>query len=359
MNEPLNVTDYEALAQARLDGPTYDYYAGAAGDEQTLTANCRAFDRIMLRPRVLVDVSRIDMTSHVLGERIAIPIMLAPTAFQSLAHPDGELATARAAGTADTIMVVSTMSTCTLEEVAQAATGPLWFQLYVYKDRELTREIVCRAESAGYRALVLTVDAPRLGRRERDLRNRFTLPQGVTIKNFEAGRLAGSSRWASSSSFNEYVHEFFDPSLTWDVIAWLKSITRLPVLLKGILTPEDARLACHAGIAGIVVSNHGGRQLDGAEPAVRALPRVVDEVDGKVDVLMDGGVRRGTDVLKALALGARAVLVGRPYLWGLAVAGEEGVRRVIELLRQELELAMALSGRPAVASIDRSLVSTT
>ena len=359
MSEPINVTDYEALARARLDEATYDYYAGAAGDEQTLAANRLAFEQIMLRPRVLVDVSRVDTTSHVLGERIAIPIMLAPTAFHRLAHPDGELAAARAAGAADTIMVASTMSTCTLEEIAQAAAGPLWFQLYVFKDRELTREIVCRAEAAGYRALVLTVDAPRLGRRERDLRNRFTLPQGVTLKNFEGWRRAGILGWATGSSFNDYVHEFFDPSLTWDVIAWLTSITRLPVLLKGILTPEDARLALDTGIAGIIVSNHGGRQLDGAEPAVRALPRVVDEVGGRAEVLMDGGVRRGTDVLKALALGARAVLVGRPYLWGLAVAGEDGVRRVLELLRRELELAMALCGRPAVASIDRTLVITT
>ena len=359
MSEPINVTDYEALARARLDEATYDYYAGAAGDEQTLAANRLAFEQIMLRPRVLVDVSRVDTTSHVLGERIAIPIMLAPTAFHRLAHPDGELAAARAAGAADTIMVASTMSTCTLEEIAQAAAGPLWFQLYVFKDRELTREIVCRAEAAGYRALVLTVDAPRLGRRERDLRNRFTLPQGVTLKNFEGWRRAGILGWATGSSFNDYVHEFFDPSLTWDVIAWLTSITRLPVLLKGILTPEDARLALDTGIAGIIVSNHGGRQLDGAEPAVRALPRVVDEVGGRAEVLMDGGVRRGTDVLKALALGARAVLVGRPYLWGLAVAGEDGVRRVLELLRRELELAMALCGRPAVASIDRTLVTTT
>ena len=359
MSEPINVRDYEALARARLDEATYDYYAGAAGDEQTLAANRLAFEQIMLRPRVLVDVSRVDTTSHVLGERIAIPIMLAPTAFHRLAHPDGELAAARAAGAADTIMVASTMSTCTLEEIAQAAAGPLWFQLYVFKDRELTREIVCRAEAAGYRALVLTVDAPCLGRRERDLRNRFTLPQGVTIKNFEGWRRAGILGWATGSSFNDYVHEFFDPSLTWDVIAWLTSITSLPVLLKGILTPEDARLALDTGIAGIIVSNHGGRQLDGAEPAVRALPRVVDEVGGRAEVLMDGGVRRGTDVLKALALGARAVLVGRPYLWGLAVAGEDGVRRVLELLRRELELAMALCGRPTVASIDRTLVTTT
>jgi len=343
-----------------MEASAYDYYAGGAGDECTLAANRRAFQRIVLRPRLLVDVSRVDPSTSVLGEKIAFPVLLAPTAFNRLARPDGELAAARAAGGAQTVMVVSTVSTFTIEDIAAASTGPLWFQLYVYKDRGLTRDLVVRATTAGYRALVLTVDSSWLGRRERDVRNQFTLPPGMTIANFETaqGRAGQATGWGegSYSDFATYVCNLFDPSLTWDVIGWLRSITSLPILVKGILTPEDASLALQAGASGIIVSNHGGRQLDGVEPSVAVLPRVMDAVRGEVEVLMDGGVRRGTDVLKALALGARAVLIGRPYLWGLAADGEAGVRRVLELLRAELELAMALSGRPTIASIDRSLV---
>ncbi|HUC41756.1 MAG TPA: alpha-hydroxy acid oxidase [Gemmatimonadales bacterium] len=356
----MNLLEYEELARDRMDASAYDYYAGGAGDECTLAANRRAFQRIVLRPRLLVDVSRVDPSTSVLGEKIAVPVLLAPTAFNRLARPDGELAAARAAGGAQTVMVVSTVSTFTIEDIAAASTGPLWFQLYVYKDRGLTRDLVVRATTAGYRALVLTVDSPWLGRRERDVRNQFTLPPGMTIANFETaqGRAAQATGWGegSYSDFATYVRNLFDPSLTWDVIGWLRSITSLPILVKGILTPEDASLALQAGASGIIVSNHGGRQLDGVEPSVAVLPRVMDAVRGEVEVLMDGGVRRGTDVLKALALGARAVLIGRPYLWGLAADGEAGVRRVLELLRAELELAMALSGRPTIASIDRSLV---
>ena len=352
---PLRVDDYEALARERMDPAAYDYYAGAAGDERTLVANRAAFDQVTLRPRVLVDVSTIEMRTTVLGEPIAFPVMLAPTAFNCLACPDGEMAAARAAGGAGTIMISSTLSTCALEDVAKSGTGPLWFQLYVYKDRGLTRELVSRAEAAGYRALVLTVDTPLLGRRERDVRNRFVLPEGLSMKNFETA-MSDATRWGVHSSFSAYVHDLFDASLTWDAVEWLRAQTRLPIVLKGILTEEDARLAIDAGVDGIVVSNHGGRQLDGAAPTITALPEVVDAVASRAEVLMDGGVRRGTDVLKALALGARAVLIGRAYLWGLAAAGEEGVRDVLRLLQDELRLAMALAGRTSIASIDRSLV---
>jgi 4-hydroxymandelate oxidase len=356
--EPINIDDLESMARARLERSAYDYYAGAAGDERTLEANRRAFDRVMLRPRVLVDVSRVETAAIVLGERLSMPILLAPTAFNRLADPQGELAAARAAGDAGTAMIVSTISTFTIEEIAQAARGPLWFQLYVYKDREVTRELVARAEAAGYRALVLTVDTPRLGRRERDMRNGFTLPAGVTIRNLETCRavVAGAVAWPADSSFSAYVHGLFDASLGWDAVEWLRSITRLPILLKGILTPEDARAAVSAGASGLIVSNHGGRQLDGVEPTIRALPGVVEAVAGGAEVLVDGGVRRGVHVLKALALGARAVLIGRAYLWGLAAEGEAGVRRALAMLQSELELAMALSGRPTIAAIDRSLV---
>jgi 4-hydroxymandelate oxidase len=252
-------------------------------------------------------------------------------------------------------MVASTLSTCTLEEIAAAATGPLWFQLYVYKDREVTKDLIARAEHAGYRALVLTVDTPLLGRRERDVRNAFALPPHLSLANF-ASLKTDATRWGAQSSFSAYVHDLFDASLTWEAVAWLRSLTNLPVLLKGILTAEDARLGVDHGADGVIVSNHGGRQLDDAVPSILALPAVAEAVDGRAAVLMDGGIRRGTDVLKALALGARAVLIGRAYLWGLAAGGEQGVADVLSLLRDELRLAMALAGRPTIGSIDRTAI---
>ncbi len=350
-----NVLDFEAIARDRMERAFYDYYAGGAEDEITLAANRGAFADVFLRPRVLVDVSRIETGTTVLGASVSMPVLIAPTAFHRLAHPDGELATAKAAGIARTLMVASTIATYTLEEIARVATGPLWYQLYVYKDRSLARNLIQRAERAGYRALCLTVDTPFLGSRERDVRNRFTLPPGVLMRNFEA---AGYEVSSLGESFHAYARRQLDCSLTWDAVAWLRAETRLPILLKGIIAAEDAALAVQHGVDGVIVSNHGGRQLDGTEATLRALPRVVDAVAGRAEVLMDGGVRRGTDVLKALALGAKAVLVGRPFLWGLAVAGEEGVGRVLEMFRQELTLAMALCGCPGIGAIDRSLVAS-
>jgi len=355
---PVSVADYEALARAKLDRGAFDYFAGGAGDERTLAMNVNAFDRWVLRPRVLVDMRRVDTSTTVLGQPLPAPILLAPAAFHRLAHPEGERATARAAAAAGTVFVVSTVSSVSIEEIAASADALLWFQLYVYKDPGITRDMVARAEAAGCRALMLTVDTPMLGRRERDARNRFALPEGIEPANFAAVHHLVAARAAKEgqSPFAAQVQQLFDPSLDWDKVAWLKSITRLPLLLKGVVTPEDARLAVEAGVAGIIVSNHGGRQLDGAEATIMALPRVVEAVAGALPVMMDGGIRRGAHVLTALALGARAVFIGRPYLWGLAVDGEQGVRDVVELLRAELELAMALSGRPTVAAIDRSLV---
>ncbi len=351
----LTVDDYEVLARSRMQPSAYDYYAGGAGDERTLSANRTAFDAITLRPRVLVDVSDISLHTTVLAQSIDFPVLLAPTAFNRLAHPEGEMAAARAAHAAGTIMIGSTLSTCTLEEVAAAGNGPMWFQLYVYKDRGLTEELIARAEACGYRTLVLTVDTPMLGRRYRDVRNNFVLPEGISMRNFEAA-MSSAARWGAHSSFSAYVHDLFDATLTWRDVEWLQSRTRLPVVVKGILTADDALVAMDSGVSGIIVSNHGGRQLDGATASIDALPEVVGAVAGRADVLMDGGVRRGTDILKALALGARAVCIGRPYLWALAAAGEEGVRDVLRILREELTLAMALSGRPTVKSIDHSLV---
>jgi isopentenyl diphosphate isomerase/L-lactate dehydrogenase-like FMN-dependent dehydrogenase len=335
----VNVSEYEALARERMSASAYDYYAGGAEDEVTLAANRDAFRAIAIRPRVLAGVSNASTRTTLLGSSLALPVALAPTAFNKLGHADGEIAAARAAGAAGTLMCCSTVSSTPIEDVAAAATGPLWFQLYVYRDREVTRDLVRRAEAAGCRALVLTVDTPRLGRRERDLRGGFSLPPDIAVANLERYGTPEALRWAGSSTFTEYIHRLMDDSLTWESVEWLRSITTLPILIKGILTGEDATLAIASGAAGLIVSNHGGRQLDGVLASISALPDVARAVGGRVPVLMDGGVRRGTDVFKALALGASAVCIGRAYLWGLAANGEAGVASVLEMLRAELELA--------------------
>jgi isopentenyl diphosphate isomerase/L-lactate dehydrogenase-like FMN-dependent dehydrogenase len=360
MTTPHNIADYEALARARMDAAAFDYFYGGAGDERTLQANQCAFGDVWIRPRVLVDVSRVDLTTTLLGRTLPMPILLAPTAYQRLAHPEGEVATARGAGRHGALMVLSTMSTRTIEDVAAAAAGPLWFQLYVHKDRGVTRHFLERAAAAGFGAVVLTVDTPILGQREPDVRNGFVLPADMPPANFlaaypEYARPGGAD---GKGTLRSHALGHLDASLTWRDVEWLRSVTRLPVVLKGILDPEDARRAVAAGAAAVIVSNHGGRQLDGAEATVRALPAVVDAVAGATPVLMDGGIRRGTDVLKALALGASAVLIGRPYLWGLAVSGDEGVAHVLELLKSELEAALALAGCPSISSVDRAMVRT-
>jgi 4-hydroxymandelate oxidase len=354
--DPINVSDYEPIARERMEPSAWDYYRSGSDDEVTLRENRAAYERIRLRPRMLVDVSTCDLATTVLGTPVSMPILVAPTAYHRLANDEGECATARGAAAAETLMVVSTLATRSLEEVAQATTGPLWFQLYVYRDRAVSEALVRRAEAAGCRALVLTVDTPRLGRRERDIRNGFGLPSHLRLANFADSYSEEPETAPGVSGLALYANSLFDTSLTWEALEWLRSVTSLPVLVKGVLTAEDAHLAIAHGAAGIVVSNHGGRQLDGVPATIEALPEVAEAVAGRCEVYVDGGIRRGTDVLKALALGARAVLVGRPILWGLAARGEDGVRHVLELLRTELELAMALSGRPTIASIDRSLV---
>ncbi len=351
----VNVAEIESLARRRMPRAHFDYYAGGSEDERTLARNRAGFDRLALLPRVLADVSRVDTAAEALGAPLSLPVLLAPAAYQRLADPEGETATARAAGAAGSLMVVSTLATRSLEEVAAAATGPLWFQLYVYRDRGITQRLIARAEGAGYRALVLTVDTPRLGRRERDERSRFRLPRGFSIANL-AGEGDRRERWDEQGTMASYANEQLDPSLTWEAVAWLRKQTRLPIVLKGIMRPDDAARAAEAGAAGVWVSNHGGRQLDGEQATILALPGVAEAVRGRAEVYLDGGIRRGTDVLMALALGARAVMIGRPYLWGLAAAGERGVRRVLEMLREELSISMGLAGVPDVPSIDRSLV---
>lgn len=351
----LNLGEIELAARERLTPLAYDYYVGGANDEVTLRENRAAFERLALRYRVLVDVRHRSTSTTVLGTPVEFPVLVAPTAFQRLACDDGELATARAAQAAGTIMILSTASTCTIEDVG-AVGGRLWFQLYVYSDRGLTKALVERAEACGMAAIVLTVDAPVLGRRERDLRNRFHLPDGVRLANVPSSGSVPLPTGHGESGLANHFASGIDAGLTWRDVEWLRSITKLPVLIKGVVRGDDAVRAVDHGVAGVIVSNHGGRQLDTAIASIRALPEVADAVAGRAEVLLDGGVRRGTDVIKALALGARAVLVGRPVVWGLAAAGEAGARRVLDLLRAEVDLAMALCGCPTIADISRDLV---
>ncbi|XP_057505229.1 peroxisomal (S)-2-hydroxyacid oxidase GLO4-like [Actinidia eriantha] len=352
--EPVNIKEFQELARKSLPKMYFDFFNGGAEDQHTLRENVEAFRSITMRPRILVDVSRIDMSTTILGYHTSSPIMIAPTAMHKLAHPEGEIATARAAAACNTIMALSYSSTCTVEEVASSCNAVRFFQLYVYKRRDITAVLVQRAEANGFKAIMLTVDTPRLGRREADIKNRMTAPR---LKNFE-GLLSVEVASDKGSNLEAFAAATLDPSLCWKDIEWLRSVTSLPILIKGVLTPEDAIKAVEAGIAGIVVSNHGARQLDYSPATITVLEQVVHAVGGKIPVLFDGGVRRGTDVFKALALGAQAVMVGRPIIFGLAAKGEHGVRRVIEMLKDELELTMALSGCPTVKDITRSHVST-
>ncbi len=349
----LDLPDFERAAKTVMSPMAWDYVSGAAADELTLRWNHEAYEHIRLNPRALIDVSQLDTRVRLLGRELAFPILLAPTAYQKLSHPDGELATVKGAGDADATMVLSSFSTVTLEEVAAAASHPLWFQLYVQPDRDFTRELVRRAEAAGYQALVVTIDTPVLGPRYRELRSKFTLPPGLDRANLRGLATAtGARRPTEQNIFSATL----DPKLTWKDIAWLRSITKLPVLLKGVQNPDDATLAVEAGVAGIIVSNHGARNLDTGPATIDSLPRVVAKVEGKIPVLVDGGIRRGTDVVKALGLGATAVLIGRPYVYGLAVDGARGVTRIVNILRREFESAMALCGRTSIAAIDSSVI---
>jgi 4-hydroxymandelate oxidase len=342
--EPLNVWDYERLAAERLDPGAHGYYAGGAGDELTLRDNVEAYQRWVLRPRMLVDVDACSTATTVLGQNVSMPLLVAPVAFQRVAHPDGEVATARAAGAAGTIMCLSTLATSSPAEVA-AVGGPRWFQLYVFRDEGVTRELIAQARDGGYGALVLTIDAPVRGNRERDARTAFAIPAGVTVASLGRGGLTP-----------QQVFEMISPSLTWHDVERIAAEAGMPLLVKGVLTAEDAVLACEHGAAGIVVSNHGGRQLDGVAATIDALPEVVEAVEGRVEVLVDGGIRRGSDVVKALALGARAALAGRAVLWGLAANGEEGARHVLEILRSEVLNALQLLGCVSPAEVGRDRI---
>jgi isopentenyl diphosphate isomerase/L-lactate dehydrogenase-like FMN-dependent dehydrogenase len=346
-DEPLNVADFERVAEARLEPAAWGYFAGGAGDERTLRDNVEAWSRWQLRPRLLVGVGETSAATTVLGTRVAMPLLVAPMAFLRLAHADGEPALARAAAAAGTILCLSTFATATPAEVAAAAPGaPRWFQLYVFADRALTDDLVAQAIEAGCSAVVLTADLPVVGRRDRELRTGWAPPEEL-VPSLVAARARGLEADALS---------VIDATVSWRDLERLAAASAVPVVVKGILGAEDARVALEHGAAGIVVSNHGGRQLDGVPASADVLAEVVEAVDGRVDVLVDGGVRRGSDVLKALALGARAVLAGRPVLWGLVAGGEAGAARVLELLRVEIENALALAGCPTPEAVTRAHV---
>jgi isopentenyl diphosphate isomerase/L-lactate dehydrogenase-like FMN-dependent dehydrogenase len=345
----VNVDDYAEAARQRLDPGPYGYVVGGAGDEHTLRANTAAYGRWELRPRVLVDVGSISTATTVLGTEVALPLLIAPTAFQRLCHPDGEVALARAAASAGTVMTLSTLASVTPAELeAGAPGGPKWLQLYWSRDRGFTQELVEAAAEAGFTALMLTVDLPVAGRRERDARAGFALPDDLPLPNIPLA--------LRREDFHSALGAVVDDTLTWRDLEWLRSVCPLPLAVKGILTREDALLAAEHGANAVVVSNHGGRQLDGVPASLDALPEVVEEVGERVEVLVDGGIRRGTDVLKALALGAKAALTGRAVLWGLAADGEQGAARVLELLRRELETGLKLLGCTSPAEVTRAHV---
>jgi isopentenyl diphosphate isomerase/L-lactate dehydrogenase-like FMN-dependent dehydrogenase len=346
--EPLNVADWEAVARERLEPGCWAYYAGGSGDEWTLRENRSAFGRWVLRPRVLVDVDEVSARTTLLGHELSMPLLVAPVAYLRMAHADGEAGLARAAAAAGTIYTLSTMATTTPAEVAAAApAAPRFFQLYVFRDEGLTRSVVEQARDSGYAAIVLTVDAPRLGNREGQVREGFSVPFSVPA----LGPLADSNLGPQ-----DHFRQLVSGSMTWRDLERIAELAQMPVIPKGILTAEDALLAVEHGAAAVGVSNHGGRQLDGVPAALDALPEVVEAVAGRVPVLVDGGVRRGTDVVKALALGATAVLAGRAPVWGLAADGERGATRVLEQLRAEIELALALVGAATPDAVGSSHV---
>jgi L-lactate dehydrogenase (cytochrome) len=372
-----DVADLRRIAKRRLPRGVFDYIDGGAEDEITLRANTASFQRIGFKPRVLKDVGTVDPSTSLLGEQLAFPLVLAPTGFPRIAHPEGELAVARSAERAGVAYTLSTLGTRSIEEVAAVSTGRLWFQVYVWRDRRLVKEMIDRAASAGFEALVLTVDTVVQGRRERDVRHGFTLPPKLGIDTILDGVLHPAWTWSfvrggpirfanvvgkdvgdgsAPVSLAEYINTQFDPSLSWRDVDWLRDAWSGPIVIKGIQTVEDARLAADAGIAAIALSNHGGRQLDGAPAPIDLVAPVVDTVGDRVEVICDGGVRRGADIVKALALGARACMAGRVHLYALGAAGERGVDHVLRILDADVRRTMALVGARTVGELTRDLV---
>lgn len=357
MSVPLvSIDDFEQHAGKVLPKTALDYYKSGAGRQETLLENKRAFQKYKIRPRCLRNVSQRDLSTTILGEKISMPIGISPSAMQRMAHPEGECANVRAVQAMGTIFILSTISTTSIEDVARAAPrATKWFQLYIYKDREITKSLVRRAEAAGFKALVLTVDAPMFGLRLDDVRNQFSLPPHLKMANFD-GDAVSKVVGKDGSGINQYVNALFDASIQWKDIEWLKGITRLPIVVKGIMTAEDAVIAADAGVAAIMVSNHGARQVDGTAATIEALPEIVKAVGNRVEVYLDGGIRDGTDVFKALALGAKMVFMGRPAIWGLAHSGEEGVKRILSIIRNEFDLALGICGCANIKDIEPNMV---
>ena len=351
---PVCVSEYERLACSKLPAMASEYLSGGSADEITMRRNRWAFDQVLLQPRVMRDVSRVDPSVTLLGRRHPHPILLAPVGYHGIFHEQGELETARGAALANATMVLSSVSNTRLEDVAKAAPGPRWYQIYVQPDRGWTAEIAARAKARGFEALMLTVDTPVLGSRDREKRVGFAMPAHLEMPNFPPLHEPYSAglHHVPDSIYNK----FLDATLTWDAIGWLKQQCGLPVFVKGVLAADDARLAIEHGADGIVVSNHGGRNLDTVPATLECLPRIAEQVEGRVPLLLDGGIRRGTDIVKALAMGADAVMIGRPYVWGLAEAGAEGIARVVKILELELQAAMALLGVTTLDPIDREVL---
>ncbi len=346
----INLFDFEAEARQHMNAGLYDFVSGGAMDEQTLRGNQAAYAQLKLQHRVLCGIKQADLTTQLLGHSLSMPIITAPTGSQALTHPDGELAVRKATAEAGTLMTVATTATHSMESIKKAGRGPLWFQLYLFKDEGLNAEVVERAERCGYNGIALTVDSPVFGKRERDIRNVYSLPTGLVYENLPH---AGDSEGRTVSAF---MNANWKQDLGWDDVNWLRKKTKMPILLKGVVHPQDAACAADHGVDGIWVSNHGGRQLDSAVATIEALPAIAKKVAGKLPVILDGGIRRGTDVIKALALGATAVAIGRPMLWGLAIAGQQGVAEVLNILRTELENVMALCGCATIDEITPDLI---
>jgi len=345
--QPINLFEFEAAARELLPKEEYDYIAGGATDEISVDRNRRAYASWAFRPRVLRDVSKLDLSTTILGTRVELPVLIAPCGGHKRAHPEGELATYRAAASCGTVLAVSANANTSFEDLAKAANGTLWVQLYPFRDKAMTQDWLDRAKANGYKAIVVTLDSQWPPKRERNIRNRYQRNRGA---NYPAGgEHPDAPRPAGSGAGS-------DPAATWKDLEWIKAATNLPVVAKGVMTGEDVELCAEAGADGVIVSNHGGRHLDNTLATVEVLSEAVAAAKGKIEILLDGGVRRGADVVKAIALGAKAVFIGRPLFWGLAVGGEQGVVRVLNLLREEIEITMAKCGRPTIASIDSSAV---
>jgi L-lactate dehydrogenase (cytochrome) len=377
LNTAASVGDLRRIAKRRVPAGVFDYIDGAAEDEITLRRNRAAYQRLEFRPRVLRDVSVVDPSTSILGRRIPFPLVLAPTGFSRIADPQGELAVARSAAREGIPYTLSTLATRSIEEVATAAEGPHWFQVYAWKDRGLVKELIERAQAARYEALMLTVDTAVFGRRERDVRRGFSLPPKIGLDTIFEGIIHPGWTWSflradpiafanvvgrsvgdgsDAVTLSDYINAQFDPALSWTVIDWMRSVWNGPIVVKGIQSVEDAVLAVEAGVEAIALSNHGGRQLDGAPPTLELLPAVVEAVGGRIEIICDGGVRRGSDIVKAVALGATCCMAGRAYLYGLAAAGEAGVDFVIRLFEADVRRTMALCGVTTVADLSPEVV---